>query len=243
MKTILITGSSGGIGKELVKVFSSSGYRVIGIDKRKINYKNYTHINLELEKFTELSKSEQKKLVRKINMITNSDGINILINNAAMQIKKDIMSLTNKDFLQSFKINALAPFNLTKLFYDDLVKNNGKIINIGSVHSKLTKPEFAAYSTSKSALDAITTALSLELGDKVVVNSIDPAAVNTDMLSSGLSKKDYSKLASYSPTKQIGQPSEIAELALFLAETKSKFLNGSKIKITGGIHNRLHDPS
>ena len=71
MKTILITGSSGGIGKELVKVFSSSGYRVIGIDKRKINYKNYTHINLELEKFTELSKSEQKKLVRKINMMTN----------------------------------------------------------------------------------------------------------------------------------------------------------------------------
>ena len=162
MKTILITGSSGGIGKELVKVFSSAGYQVIGIDKRKINYKNYTHINLDLEKFTELNKSEQKKLVRKINMVTNFDGINILINNAAMQIMKDIMSLTNQYFLKSFKINALAPFNLTKLFFDDLVKKPEVMIH--AVNARFN----TSYKVSENMAKAATTILGQKKAANVV---------------------------------------------------------------------------
>ena len=116
-----------------------------------------------------------------------------------------------------FSVNFFAPVEISKAFLDDLSKNNGSILNIGSIHRELTKPYFSAYATSKSALAGLTKSLSVEFGDKIRVNAIEPAAIETSMLKAGF--KDHpdklKKLADFHPSKKIGKPEDIQKQHYF----------------------------
>jgi NAD(P)-dependent dehydrogenase (short-subunit alcohol dehydrogenase family) len=118
------------------------------------------------------------------------------------------------------------------------------VINIASIHALLTKPRFSAYATSKSALIGLTRALAVELGGRVRVNAISPAAIATPMLESGFSEdpEGLNRLAAYHPSACIGVPDDVARAALCLAEVKGAFLNGAIVGVDGGIGARLHDP-
>jgi NAD(P)-dependent dehydrogenase (short-subunit alcohol dehydrogenase family) len=118
------------------------------------------------------------------------------------------------------------------------------VINIASIHAGLTKPGFSAYSTSKSGLVGLTRSLAVELGAKVRVNAISPAAIDTPMLRDGFSENlaGLAELERIHPGGIIGTPTEVAELAFFMARNESKFLNGSIVGLDGGISGRLHDP-
>ena len=89
-----------------------------------------------------------------------------IINNAAIQILGRVEDLTQEDFSKSMDVNVTAPFLLTKLCLCLMEAGNSSIINIGSIHAHNTKPEFVAYATSKAALDGLTRALAVELGEK-----------------------------------------------------------------------------
>jgi NAD(P)-dependent dehydrogenase (short-subunit alcohol dehydrogenase family) len=141
-------------------------------------------------------------------------------------------------------VNLISPFLLTQGFLSELENASGSVVNIASIHAQLTKPRFSAYSTSKSALVGLTRALAIELGGRVRVNAIAPAAISTPMLEAGFAD-DYEslkKLATCHPSGMIGTPEDVARAALYFAETKSMFLNGAILGIDGGIGSRLHDP-
>jgi len=126
-----------------------------------------------------------------------------------------------------------------------LEKEKGCIINIGSIHATQTKPRFVAYATSKAGLVGLTQALAIDLRDRVRINCISPAAVETEMLKAGFKDDEagYKLLESYHPINRIGQPEEIAELCLFLSSDKCRFLTGTNIEVDGGISKRLYDPN
>ena len=167
-----------------------------------------------------------------------------MINNAALQIIKPFKDLSTNDFLISHIVNSIAPFSMVKCFEDQLNKSNGSIVNIGSIHSKLTKPGFCAYSTSKASLSGLTRALAVEISKKITINAISPAAVRTEMLVKGFEKypKKYKDLKDFHPVGRIANPEEIAKLAIFLCIDNPGFITGSEISIDGGIGSRLHDP-
>ena len=125
-----------------------------------------------------------------------------------------------------------------------LEENSGSIIHITSIHSRLTKNGFSAYSTSKSALTNLTKSLSIELGNKVRVNAIEPAAIDTDMLREGFKKNKlaFTQLNEFHPTGSIGNPEDVLRSVIFLLDPSNKFLNGCILSLSGGIHNRLFDP-
>ena len=149
-----------------------------------------------------------------------------------------------QDWHDTLDVNLLAPFLLTQALLNNLERGNGSVVNISSVHARATKPGFVCYATSKAALAGLTRALAVDLGSRVRVNSINPAAVITPMLLEGFKGRDdqYAELAKMHPLGRIAEPSEIAQMAVFLASNKASFISGTAFNVDGGILSRLHDP-
>lgn len=243
--TALITGAAGGIGKSLCDVFSKEGYEVIATDITDlddINCAEYIQQDLvdicnssaALEKFTENIKS-----------LTNNCGLNVLINNAAVQILEKTENIKRSSWKTTLDVNVTAPLLLSQSLLNELSSAKGTVINIGSVHSQLTKPEFISYATSKSALIGLTKALAIDLGNRIRVNAINPAATETSMLIESFLGNDklYEELKRFHPLERIASPMDIANAALFLSSDKANFITGTVLNVDGGILSRLHDPA
>jgi NAD(P)-dependent dehydrogenase (short-subunit alcohol dehydrogenase family) len=243
--TALITGAAGGIGRALVATFQAAGYRVIATDRipkpPDLSATQYLQADLAaLVADADLA----ERLLGPVRQQLAAQGLNVLINNAALQILGDAQSLTRADWRATLDVNLLAPFFLTQALLPELEKARGCVLNIGSIHARLTKRRFAAYATSKAALGALTRALALDLGGRVRVLNLEPAAIATDMLTAGFAAdpEGLARLARFHPSGEIGAPADLAHLALCLVQTNSPFFTGASIGFDGGIAGCLHDP-
>ncbi|ABI72675.1 SDR family NAD(P)-dependent oxidoreductase [Shewanella frigidimarina] len=244
-KWALITGALGGIGKALVKEFTNDGYSVLATDLKicNDNFDNVCFLQLDLESFV-LDEAYAAEFYKKVNAVTDGVGITSLINNAAVQILADTRFISRQQWNTSFNVNLSAPFFLTQLFIDDLDRNSGSIVNISSIHATQTKKQFVAYATTKAALSSMTRNMVLDIGNRVRINAIEPAAIATDMLKAGFYGKDelYKRLEMFHPLGRVGTPSEIAKLAVFLTSDNAGFVQGACISASGGIQGCLSDP-
>lgn len=238
-KIVLITGSSGGIGSNLVECFNKSGYKVLALDFNSKNNikKNIYGISCDLNRFV-MNEVYSKNILKKINKHLNNDGLDVLINNAAVQIIGNLDSIDKKKWQKTLDVNLTAPFLLIKYLIKSLKKKSGSIINISSIHAKLTKKNFLAYSTSKAALSSMTKALAIDIGSDIQINAIEPGGVLTPMYIKGLKnkKKNINHLK-----RKVCKPSELASFILAIVKGKYKFLNGSCLEYNGGVGNILID--
>ncbi|MCG8572854.1 MAG: SDR family oxidoreductase [Spirochaetes bacterium] len=244
MSNIIITGAAGGIGVAFCDVFHNAGYKVIAIDRRPIDYAHpYKFINFDISKLGTTS-NEVKEFYEKIKSHID-DGLTGLINNAAIQIVKDIEDVNQDDWLSTLNSNLLAPYWLIQQFLPQLRRAKGSVINIASIHANLTKAKFCLYATSKGAMVTMTRALALELAPEIRVNAIVPAATDTPMLRAGF-KGDLDGLAElgrYHPLHRIADAEEVAKVGLYLVSNNSSFITGTTINVDGGIGSVLHDPA
>jgi len=243
-KLAIITGSSGGIGSAICSKLFKENYDVIGIDlfqsnqsKKisfiKFNLENLTSENLESEEFIEL-------LISKI----GKRKIDLLVNNAAIQIKDNLNDFNLNNWKKTIAINLEAPLILIEKLKNKF-NVNGVVVNMSSIHAVLTKKNFLSYSVSKSALSSLTRALAVNYGNKLRFIGIQPAAIQTEMLEKGFGRGFKNKIRALKeahPSEYIGDAFEVAELVNAVASKDLKFLNGSIINIDGGISSRLHDP-
>lgn len=243
-KFVVITGTSGGIGQSLFQEFVKSGYHVIAIDKVKSqsSMDRVTFVDFDL---TKILIAEQLEFLK--NLILNIVGDNLLVgvvNNAAILNVKRVELIELSDWQKAIEINLLVPFFLTSAFLPQLEQSSGSVVNISSIHAKVTKPGFITYATSKGALSSLTRSLSVELGRKVRVNAIEPGAVETEMLINSFADdlESLKILGDFHPIGRIAKPFEIAHLVIFLISENSRFINGACISIDGGTANRLYDP-
>lgn len=242
-RAVILTGSNGGIGAAIKNVFVAHGYTVIGVGRNPDTQLCNEYVQVD---FNALVSNEivQEQFSKKITDILKRYKLAGLINNSAVQILGDFEDLTLTDFTKTLNVNLVAPFFISKLCFPYLCENSGSIVNIGSIHGKLTKKAFVAYATSKGALETMTKAMAVDCGNKVRINLIAPAAIETEMLKAGFkeSPEKYEQLKRYHPTGTVGKVEEVAQLTLRLIDDDMPFLNGAVIDMTGGISNRLHDP-
>ncbi len=242
-KSVLITGALGGIGQSLCEVFKSAGYWVIGSDKKlgQCSCDYFLPIDLEI-----LCHESQYRadIVSKVESALSDRPLVSIVNNAGIQILGSTLEITVQDWKSTLNVNLLAPFFMTQMFLSHLQQASGSVVNISSIHATQTKPGFLCYATSKAALVGLTKAMAVDLGDAVRVNSICPAATATSMLMAGFIGKDaeFQELSRMHPLKRIAQPSEVAQVALFLVSDAASFMTGSVLEVDGGISARLHDP-
>ena len=247
-KFAVITGSSGGIGCALVDAFLNDNYSVVGIDITDSgrNSVGFLEINADLYEFAKNENYRQQILNQINNHLPERLDDFVLINNAAIQILNPVSKLKWSDWDKTLTVNTMAPFFLVQGLLEQLTKTHGHVINISSIHSKLTKANFSCYATSKAGLEALTRSLAIELSPKgVSVNAIAPAAIFTEMLKEGFLNAPHKlkELKSYHPSGTIGSPEHLASFVKSVTEQKGGFLTSSVLEFNGGIASCLHDPS
>jgi NAD(P)-dependent dehydrogenase (short-subunit alcohol dehydrogenase family) len=243
--SVLITGALGGIGRALCEEFHAHGFRVIALDRREGQVTCHRYIRADIGVLATDIKAREA-FTAEIRGILQEENTQLkgLVNNAAVQILGGVDQLTVEAWQETLSTNLLAPFFLVQALLPELEKARGAVVNISSIHEKLTKAGFVAYSTSKTALSGLTRAMAVDLGARVKVNAICPAAIKTPMLAAGFEGRQeaFDALHQAHPGGRIGLPEEVAHLARYLIAEAPGFLNGSCLGLDGGIAGRLHDP-
>jgi NAD(P)-dependent dehydrogenase (short-subunit alcohol dehydrogenase family) len=244
VKSVLVTGASGGIGTALCAAFQEAGWRVLATDRPgSVPSGRSVFLPLELERFA-AEAPVRDAFAAEVRKALDGGSLDALVNNAAVQRLGSTSEATQEDWQLSLSVNVVAPFLLVQAFLPELEKSRGSVVNIASIHATQTKPGFVAYATSKAALAGMTRALAVDLGGRVRVNAIHPAAIGTPMLEAGFDGRpgDRRRLDEFHPAGRIGRPEEVARLAVILASETSGFLTGACIGLDGALSARLHDP-
>ena len=233
----------------LVKALVDAGWAVIGVIIPKCSQsKNPEICNAWIPADLSILYQNSDHLKEFVEQVCSAEGgsdLTAIIHNAALQRTGTFEELSTADWDDTIAVNLMAPVAINKAFIENIKKQKGSIIHIGSIHRQLTKPGFTAYATSKAAIAGLTQAMAVELGGSVRVNAIEPAAIATPMLKAGFADNPIveAELSACHPTGNIGRPEDVARAVLFLLEPANRFLNGCVLALSGGIHNRLHDPS
>lgn len=239
-KTVLITGASRGIGAECARTFAKHGYNVAFCYNR--SNKQADQLNEELTKLGATvyyqkadvsNKSELEAFIDSV--ILKFKKIDVLINNAGVALQKLFIDCNEEDYNYIFNTNFKSMVVATKAVLNNMLKfKEGKIINISSIWGLVGGSCEVLYSASKSACIGFTKALSKEYGRmNISVNAIAPGFIQTDM-NNNISSEDIQAFKENTSLNKLGTPSDVAELALFLAN--SSYITGQVIGVDGGIN-------
>lgn len=243
-KTVLITGTSGGIGRATVDVFTRAGWSVIGVDKEKGAKLPGSAVFIQGDVSDPDSSADIFKKVAEL-----SATLDALVNNAAVQICKPILEMDVGEWDSTMAVNVRSIF-LMMLNASPFLRTPGaSVVNISSVHAIATSINVAAYAASKGAVLSFTRALALETANKGIrVNAVIPGAIDTAMLHSGLGRghiegsieEKLETLGNRTPLGRIGKPEEVAQAIFFLADnSRSSFISGHTLVVDGGATARL----
>ena len=214
-KVVVITGGAHGIGRCMRREFENAGAKVCVIDIRDNDYfKGDLADRADLERFA-------KKV------IDDCGHVDCLINNAA-PLSKGIIDCSYDEFCYALNVGVTAAFYLSKLFMPYFA-DGASIINISSSRDRMSQPQTESYTAAKGGISALTHALAISLAGKVRVNSISPGWIDTDWT------VYQGPDAVQQPVGRVGNPMDIANMALFLCSDKAGFITGENICIDGGM--------
>jgi len=241
-KVAIVTGASKGIGAAIAKSLAAAGASVV------VNYASSKdgaeNVVAEITKAGgkavavkgDVSKAAEAKGIIDA-AITHYGRLDVLVNNSGVYAFSPLEDITEEEFHRQFNINVLGLLLTTQAASKHLGEGSS-IINIGSVVSRITPPGSAIYTGTKGAVDAITGVLSRELGPrKIRVNALNPGMVETEgSRSAGFIGSDFeSGTVAQTPLGRIGQPNDIASIAVFLASDDSAWLTGEQLLAGGGV--------
>ncbi|HCG91477.1 MAG TPA: 2-deoxy-D-gluconate 3-dehydrogenase [Dehalococcoidia bacterium] len=241
-KTALITGGNGGLGLGMAEGIVNQGAAVIitGRDKKKLSEAVSEIKNIGGQAYSLAGDVNDVNDLSKIveNAVTCTGKIDIVINNAGVNVRKQPQDLTDDDWDFVMNTNLRSVFRLSKLMYPHLLQNGGgKIINIGSMYSIFGSDWVAPYSASKGGVIQLTKSLGVAWAkDNIQVNAIIPGWFETDLTSSisVLDKERYDRITTRIPSQKWGTPKDIAGTAIFLSSSASDYVTGTSIIIDGG---------
>ena len=236
MKTVLITGGSRGIGREMVKKFSEAGYAVA------FTYRSSDGAAEELSRLTgalaiKADSRCEAEIIDAVKMVKEKIGnVNILINNAAVSSFSLFTDITADAWRDMFMTNVDGAFLYTREVLPAMINDKwGRIINISSMWGTVGSSCEVHYSATKAALIGMTKALAKEVGPSgITVNAIAPGLIDTDMNAS-LTEDDIADVVDSTPLMRIGTPSDVADAALFLASDNASFITADVINVSGGL--------
>ena len=232
-KTVLVTGGTRGIGASIVRHFENLNAEVIATGANKDQL--HKSINRRV-KYHYLDLKNEKSISDFIEYISQRKKIDVLINNAGMNKIDPIEKIKDEDWDNIYTINLYGPFILTRAISKIMKKNKyGRIVNISSIFGVISREKRAAYSSTKSGLIGLTKATAHDLAkDNILVNSISPGVIETELTKNILGKKSMKELSNSIPLKRLGNSDEIAKLVLFLTSDQNTYLTGENIIIDGG---------
>ena len=238
-KIAVVTGGSQGIGLEICKIFAQNGASIAVVDinppeKLEAAAQEIAQAGVQVKTYQcNVADSTQVAEVCK-QILTDFGSVDILVNNAGITKDNLILRMSEADFDAVIDVNLKGAFYMTKNFYRPMMKKkSGKIINISSVSGLFGNIGQANYASSKAGIIGLTKSTAKELAAKgICCNAIAPGFIMTSMTTSF---QDNEALKKSIPVGHFGKPEDVAELALFLASSKSDFITGEVIRVDGGM--------
>lgn len=240
-RTAIITGAARGIGLSCAERFAAEGSHVVIADvldeagKAEAKRLGATYMHCDVSKSSDVT-----AVVAAV--VKQHGAVDILLNNAAISISGDFLDMSEADYDKVIDINLKGSFLMLQACAREMVKQviagkpAGSIINMSSVNDTLAIPTIISYCVAKGGVSQLTRATSIYLAPHGIrVNAIGPGSIMTDMLKSVVNDKAaMARVMSRTPMGRVGDPSEIASIALFLASDDSSYVTGQTIYADGG---------
>lgn len=247
-KTAIVTGSGRGIGRAIALELAACGANVTVNDLNETEGAQQVVRQIEADGGKAIFVRADITSVAEIQSLVDHTleafgGVDILVNNAAIDPTQDFFAVTEQFWEQVVHTNLKGAFFCAQACAREMAKaGSGKIINISSIHGQLTMPRYAVYASTKGGIDAMTRQLALDLAAYgIQVNAIAPGSVEVEKF---YDKPwfDPQQFGGYIPAGRIGQPRDIAGIASFLASAEADYVTGQVITVDGGASTRLFLP-
>ena len=236
-KKVLITGASGGIGKSLCEKFIESNCNIICTSSSKEKLESLKNIYGHNHNYYLLNFSNTNSLSDSIKQISDEHkDIDILVNNAGLTNDNLFLRMKKEQWLEVINVNLNSNFFIIKEILPNMIKNkNGNIIGITSVVAITGNQGQANYTASKSALISMYKSIALEVAQRNIrVNTIAPGFIKTQMTDK-LNEAQTNEIMKRIPMKKLGEPEDVANLALFLSSNDSTYITGQTFHVNGGM--------
>ena len=231
----IVTGASSGIGLSIANTLAEAGATVYAIsrtgrpkEKSSPVPQGVTHLGADITDFTAL-----EELIRHLSV----NGLDFLINNAGITVKRRAEEFLDKDFEQIHKVNVHAVFKLSCLCFPYLKKSPyvGRIVNISSMAAHLGFSEVVPYCSSKGAVLAMTRGLAVEwAADNITVNSIAPGWFPSELTKSVMDEDRKAKILARMPFHRFGNTQDLGRMAQFLLSDGASYITGQDFAVDGG---------
>jgi len=236
-QTILVTGATRGIGLAIAVELRKRGARVIGTGTRDTASRMKGNEETQGVEWLDVDLSDGPSLQEFLVKVQELGPIDGLINNAGINRIKSFSDITSEDYETLMDINLKAPYFLCQAIGGQMAKQgSGRILNIASIWSVVTKSQRALYSASKAGLVGMTRGLAVELGPRgVLVNALSPGFVLTDLTRESLSEQEMKDLSAQIPLRRMADPLDIAKTACFLVSEENNYITGQNLVADGGF--------
>ena len=236
-KKILVTGATGGIGREIVKKFISLEGTVVatGTNLERLDLLKKDFPNVNVVKF---DISEHSKIEEFIdNVFTQLSGLDILINNAGTNMDNLSLRMKDEEWQKVIDINLTSTFLLSKYAIKKMLKNKyGRIVNISSVVGHTGNLGQANYSASKAGIIGMTKSLAIEYAKKnITLNCVSPGFIQSKM-TDNINESVKAALTSRIPMSRLGNAEDVANSVAFLSSDQASYITGETIHVNGGMY-------
>ena len=232
MRTSVVTGCNGGMGRAIVAELRRAGDRVVGLDRDEASAAPSPAQTPD--RYISCDLADMQAVRGALRLLAQEDGIGCLVNCAGLYEKKAVFDLTLEDFDRVLAVNLRAPFLLSQeLARAMAARGGGAIVNIASINGKLGSP-MVPYGTSKAGLIGLTRSLARTLAPyNIRVNAIAPGTIDTPM-AAGVDPVQMERQMHNVAMGRVGEPREIATVVRFLSGDEASYMTGSIVDVAGG---------
>jgi len=217
-RTVLLTGGSRGIGAAIAAELTRRGHRIIAPSRGEMDL-------------------QQRASVEQYIAAHRDEAVDILINNAGINFLQAIPALEQDTWSSMLQVNLNSALQLVQAFAPKMqARGWGRILNISTIFSLVTKESRAAYSMTKAALNALTRSAAVEFGaGGVLVNSLAPGYIDTELTRQNNSLEALAAIRATIPLGRLAEAREIAKTAAFLVSEENSYLTGQTVVVDGGF--------
>lgn len=235
-ETVIVTGSTRGIGAEIAHRFATEGATVVITGRSEADGRE-TVDAIERSGGTATFVPADLRSPNAIAALFEATtkefgGVDVLVNNAAVQTETSAAEVTMEDWNRVLETDFRSYWLCAKHAVEYM--SEGSIVNISSNHAFSTMPSHFPYNTIKAGINGMTRAMALDFGPNIRVNTINPGWIAVDRTTADMSESDRQRLESIHPVGRIGQPEDVASAATFLASDEATFISGTSLIVDGG---------
>lgn len=220
-RTALVTGASRGIGKAVSEQLKAEGYRVYTPTRQEMELTDVESVNAYCASVSDVV-------------------FDVVINNAGINDINDIDAITDEELDRMMEVNLKSPIRILRAVIPNMKKNHyGRIVNIGSIWSVVSKRGRTVYSASKHGIHGLTKTLAVELAEhNILVNTVCPGFTLTELTRKNNTPEQIKEISLEIPMQRMAQPEEIASAICYLVSEKNTYLTGQLIAVDGGYTSR-----